>query len=684
MSSARLPALREGLDIPARPEGPVAITSVTLVPMDRDAVIPDQTVVIEAGRIRSIGPAATCVVPPGARVVEGRGRYLMPGLADMHVHWWDLDEYRLYLANGVTTVRNMWGAPMHLALQRQIRNGLLPGPHLITTSPIVDGPGKSGRTIWSTSAMVARPEQAEPLVRAWAERGYPQIKVYSWLSPESHAALCVAAKTHGVMITGHCPDSISYEQAIANGHTCFEHLTGIRRDHLEAGVTMPDPSDRANRLALAKLAIEHLDWDSIRRLAVLMHEQQIWNCPTGVVWQQTTQRPAQARLDPYLRYMSPATRAAWDPSQDFRFRGQTFDDDYYDTLARLSEVYRRIVGVLHSEGAPLLLGTDTPNPYVIPGFSIHRELANLRAAGLSSYEALRCGTVEAARFVNETADWGTVEVGKRADLLLLPGNPVDDVAALREIAHVFVNGYDFARDALEARLADRARAVERPPVFETELDPPSDDATALRAGRLRDEVAGAVVAETSFRRSRTSRGELRVEERTASEQGQGGRMVRTTSLDLKADGTIVRGTQRMVSPLGEDTIEVRSAEGGDTIVEVQAIDGFQSTITLPGKVIATERVSVTALAAAVAASSGEASRQGLTLERGEPRSVSVVASRPPAGEAAGTAWRVAIDRVSELTEQDYRLGPDGTILEVLETSPRGQRRIAPVDGFGPG
>jgi hypothetical protein len=168
---------------PTRRDHPLAITHVTVVPMESADVLADQTVVIANGRIRALGPTETVPIET-MQTIDGRGKFVMPGLADMHVHYWELSEVAMFLANGVTTVRNMWGAPFHLALQHRVERGEIPGPFVITTSPIIDGPGPDGKPLWQGSVLLDNPEAAEPLVERYQRRGYQQIKAYSLLQPE--------------------------------------------------------------------------------------------------------------------------------------------------------------------------------------------------------------------------------------------------------------------------------------------------------------------------------------------------------------------------------------------------------------------------------------------------------------------------------------------------------------------
>jgi len=262
-------------------------------------------------------------------------------------------------------------------------------------------------------------------------------------------------------------------------------------------VQMPDPSDRANRVALARLTAERLDLDAIRRLGHDLAQHDVWNCPTTVVWQQMVRPREESLQDPELRYMSAAPIATWDPKEDFRFRTQPLaSEEYQSVMKAQNEMYLRVVSIFHEEGAPLLLGTDTPNPFVIPGFSIHRELANLRAAGLSPYDALRTGTAEAARSLGEAAAWGTVEAGKRADLLLLREDPLVDLRALRAIEAVSVNGYWLDRAELDRMLEVRLASFAAPATVSAELDPVP--ATPVRQGMLRESVTNLCPEQTSI------------------------------------------------------------------------------------------------------------------------------------------------------------------------------------------
>ena len=529
--------------------------------MGREVILEDQTVVIRDGRIESISAAAG-VDTRRMRVIDGRGKWLMPAIADMHVHFWDPTEANLFLANGIAHVRNMWGSPLHLAWQQKVKSGEVPGPRVTTTSPIVDGAGPDGRVIWPGSVLLAKPEEAGQLVARLADRGYAQIKAYSALQPEALRALGAAAKARGIPITGHCPGSMRYEQAIDAGMSCFEHLVAIENGHLRDGAHQPPAT--ANRLERFRM-LAQLDLDSVRVLADRLSREQIWNCPTLVVIRQITLSRDDALATPHLEYVRPHARDSWDPKEDFRFRAMPFTrDDLVAAAREAEEVLRRVVGVLRDAGAPLLLGTDTPNPYVVPGLSIHQELAHLRAAGLSPYEVFRAGTSEAARFLGEHEDWGTVTPGRRADLVLLSRDPLQEVDALRHIEHLFINGYDFDRAALDALLAERLDEVTR------ELDPVTIGADDTRwivthAGRRFGRLA-------TRRRPAADGGALIEEDGVNFQWGETWRHATAT---LERDGSLNELTATTETGFGTETLSIARVPSGYR-AHLTAFDGTVS------------------------------------------------------------------------------------------------------------
>lgn len=672
------------LTFPDRSPTAIAITNVSVVPMDSPRTLPSRTVVIEDGRIRSIAPADQ-PIPPDAEEIDGRGQFLMPGLADMHVHFLDATDSALFLANGVTLVRNMWGAPVHLAWQRHIETREMPGPRLVTTSPIIDGPGPDGRPSWPGSTLLADPEDAEMVVTRFAARGYQQIKAYSFLTVECLHALGAAAKKAELPLTGHCPANVTYEEAMAAGMTCFEHLTGIAQGHLRADKQMPDMRHHRRLVdiqALRSIA-ENLDLEAIRSLAGEMAVAHVWNCPTIVVYEQMAQPPSTALDDDRLRFESPARIRSWDPANDHRLRNMTTSHKEWLAAARArNSALRKVVSILHEEGAPMLLGTDTPNPFVFQGFSVHQELANLVDVGLSPYEALRCATAEAARFLEEDADWGTIKVGKRADLLLVGSNPLDDVSAVGEqLQAVFVNGFHLSRDDLDDLLAQRESAAnldEEPP--SPELEAVARDDPVDRRGSLTEHLADSAIGRLTYRHRVLADGQRLVEERYVNSLE---RLRRTSRLRLTRHHEVIEICTIEETAFGEESIKVTwRVDDACYDIVLDHVDGHRTRARHDSPMILpSERLAFTVIPL-VLAERPDQERSLATLSIRDAEISTVQMTLLPAArtqQASDTddpiAREVSIERSGQSTRLNYRITPDGTLQAMYETTPSGQREL---------
>jgi len=391
-------------------EGVTAFVDVHVVPMDTEGVLAHQTVLVRDGRIAAVGPEVA--VPADALRIEGRGRYLMPGLADMHVHNWYEEEHLLFLANGVTTVRNMWGTPLQRKWRREIDAGTRLGPTLHTTGPILDG----ARPTWPGSTIVTTVEAARAAVRRLKAEGYPSLKVYNALRKDVYAALVAEAREQDVRVAGHVPRAVGIDGALAAPQDCIEHLEGY--------VTVEAGRDR--------------------ELAATTAARGVWNCVTLTVywshlrWDELPDRPE-------MKYVPFRLRRTWR-----QMARQRPDEEHLERLRRLRRRSREMTNALHAAGAKLLLGTDCATPFIVAGWSAHRELQLLVEAGLTPYEALRAGTVDAAAYLRE--DFGAVRVGKRADLVLVEANPLADVRNAARRTGVMVRGRWLPAADLQKRL----------------------------------------------------------------------------------------------------------------------------------------------------------------------------------------------------------------------------------------
>lgn len=448
--------------------GTIAFVGVTVVPLDGERALPDHSVLVRDGRITAVGPSSSVAAPGGARVIDGRGKYLIPGLADMHTHVAHKEELLLYLARGVTTVRVMWGSPLILAWRERIKAGQMVGPTIVTSGPIVDGdpPAHDG------SFVVRTPEEADQAVALHKKAGYDFIKVYSRLSVAAYQRLVVAAREAGLPVAGHVPRAVGLSGALEARQVSVEHLMGFS-DELQSdsspvrGKFDPQSIDKK---------IDFIDEGKLPGLAQRLRERGVWSCPTLTVIQDIASAEARERLArPEMKYMQPLYLAMWQPRPDP-------PPEELASQARSNALNNRIVRALRDAGARLLVGTDTGNPFVVPGYSMHNELELLVGAGLTPLEALRAATRDAAEFLGAAGEFGRIAAGQRADLVLLSGNPLTDVREARTIAGVMARGRWFDEGALTKYLAE----VE---AFAKEAADPFAEMPGLGAGGKREFAA---------------------------------------------------------------------------------------------------------------------------------------------------------------------------------------------------
>ncbi len=445
---------------PAQPK-PLVFTRVTVIDVASGAAKPDLTVVITGDRITTLGKTAEVKIPKDAQVVDATGKFLIPGLWDMHTHLVTLDFLRLCIANGVTGVRDMGGVLEQLSFWRKgVKEGRIVGPRIYAAGPIVDGP----KPFWPFSVPVADEKQGRQAVVSLKQRGVDFIKVYSLLSREAYLAVADEAKKQGLPFAGHVPLSISASEAADAGQKSIEHLDMIMRASSEyeeeaskeLREALNDPDAKAAALtvmrAQAKKLGETYSEEKAQALFARLAERGVWLTPTL-----TVQRAISSLNDPAVtsdarvKYLPPFLRQTWNPKTDARLKDLTAAD-----LAAARERFQSIlerVGAMHRAGVQLLPGSDTPNPYCFPGFSLHDELELLVKAGLTPTEALQTATRNPAKFLGLQDSLGAVEPGKIADLVLLEANPLEEIGNTRKINAVVAAGKLIDKATLQAMLA---------------------------------------------------------------------------------------------------------------------------------------------------------------------------------------------------------------------------------------
>jgi imidazolonepropionase-like amidohydrolase len=429
-----LPALLLAQSKGDRQPKSLVLTHVTVIDVTGGVTKPDLTVVITGDRISQVEEAGKVVAAPGATVVDAAGKFLIPGLWDMHVHWYFRDTFTLFIANGVTGVRQMFGNSDLLRWRQDIAKGSLLGPRMIVASPIIDGP----RPFWPNSIAVSNEDEGRKAVRDVKKWGADFVKVYSLLPREVYFAIADEAKRQGISFAGHVPNSVSPAEASDAGQKSVEHLTGMRA--------------RAEARA-----IETYDEGKAAELFARFVKNETWQCPTLTVLRgKAFFGDENFMRDQRLKFIPPRIKERW--SQRIANRNE-------GNFANAKKVFQKeleIVGAMRKAGVQLLAGTDTGNPFCFPGFSIHDELALLVIAGLTPAEALRSATLNPAKFLGLDKTLGTIEQGKIADMVLLDANPLEEVRNTQRIIAVISNGRLFDRKALNKMLDQAEAAAIRP------------------------------------------------------------------------------------------------------------------------------------------------------------------------------------------------------------------------------
>lgn len=527
--------------------GDLAIVGATVVPMDREGTLAGRTVLVRGDRILVVAPAAE-IDPGAATVVDGKGRWLVPALADMHVHMMEEGDLRLFLLNGVTVVRDLFGSPRNLRWREAIARGEMEGPLLVLAGPILDGDPPT----WPGSAVVTTPEAARREVAAQKKAGYDWAKVYNGLAADVYQAILDEAKAQGMPVGGHVPKAVGIDAVLRGGQRSIEHLDGY------VPFTGEPHADQAIAKATAALPV--------------------WNCPTLIVTENFSRldRPESLAGTRGLEHVSASVRTLWDPKNDFRLK--RFTPAMFEEARRRNQIRRELVGSLQKAGARLVLGTDTGNPYVVPGFAVHEELALLVAAGLTPWQALRAGTASAAEMLGTPGAFGAVVPGARADLLLVDRDPLADVGALADPPVVVVRGRLHRRDELLAAMGSAKKLS--PADRLAALPALAPEGKELAAGRyqmlLNDQVIGAerAVLSRAADGTRVVRGQLAFDTGTSS--------YRATRDTLELEGEDLPGPIKVARQAGARAVAATSKAGdpielaapAEAVIAPQAVGEF--------------------------------------------------------------------------------------------------------------
>jgi imidazolonepropionase-like amidohydrolase len=437
----------------------LVLTHVTVIDATGAPAKPDMMVVIKGGRIVALGKTASLDVPENAHVVDATGKFLIPGLWDMHMHPLDKKDYlALFTANGVTGVRVMRGEPVHHKWRQDISAGKLIGPRMVIASPFIDGPNP----LFSGSIIVSNEDEGRRAVRKVKKEGADFVKVFNDIPPDAYFAIADEAKKQGIPFTGHVPYLVSAAEASDAGQQSIEHCyfvllacssrteEELKQKLKETLVTRPWslPHMRARFKLWADTTYSE---KKAAELFARFVKNRTWVCPTLMLYHSVSFRDEEDLAnDPRLKYMPLSTKDSWKNDVYVAWATREMRADH----KKLCDKHLAIVGAMSRAGVGLLAGTDTTGvPYCFPGFGLHDELALFVQAGLSPLEALQTATYNAAKCLGKLDSMGTIEQGKIADLVLLDANPLQDIRNTKRIAAVVFGGKIFQRAALQKMLA---------------------------------------------------------------------------------------------------------------------------------------------------------------------------------------------------------------------------------------
>lgn len=413
----------------------IAFTNVNVIPMTSEIVLENQTVIIGGDEILLVAPSGNVELGKDATIIDGEGKYLVPGLAEMHGHVPPTDPppnaplymnmsyventLFLYTAAGITTVRGMLGWPNQLGLKEKVKSGELIGPNLYLA-----GPSFNGNSISS-------PDQAAQRVIDQKEEGWDLLKIHPGLTLDEYDAMANTANEIGITFGGHIPSAVGIVHAIEKGQETIEHMDGY--------VAYLDEFEGAELDA------------KIHELINITIENNVWVVPTQALWETIIGAADYEAMQKYdeLKYIPRSLESGYNSWANNMLKNPNFNRENGIKHARLRV---RLLSEMNKYGVKILMGTDAPQLFSVPGFSIHRELQKMKESGMSPYEILKTGTKNVGEYFAHKDDFGIIAKGQRADLILVDKNPLEDISNLKYHSGVMVSGRWMSKDFIAAKL----------------------------------------------------------------------------------------------------------------------------------------------------------------------------------------------------------------------------------------
>jgi len=422
------------------------INNVSVISMNDDGNLEDQTVVVRGDSIFHIGEYKA---GPNATIIDGSGKYLMPGLTEMHAHIPVAEEGNdtlvketlfLYLSQGVTTIRGMLGNPYHLTLKEMIAEDKILSPRVYTSSPSLNG------------GTVETPEEAVEKVSQYKKEGYDFLKIHPGIELEVWDALEKTAKKVGIPYAGHVPVEVGINRALDAGYQTVDHLDG----YIDGLIPEDQEFDKDGGGFFGYGFTDLVDQDMISDLVAKTKAKNVAVVPTQTLYTRwfSPIDPAKMLQEPEMKYMPSKTRFSWRQNKERMINDEAYNEEKWGEYIKIRKA---LLKEMDDQEVNILLGSDAPQVMNVPGFSIHHEMMAMSDSGISAENILRSGTVSPAKFFDSEGEYGQILEGASADLVLLDANPIDNISNASKISGVMVRGQWLSKSAIDERLVSIAK-----------------------------------------------------------------------------------------------------------------------------------------------------------------------------------------------------------------------------------
>ncbi|MDP3472861.1 MAG: amidohydrolase family protein [Algoriphagus sp.] len=419
------------------------INHVNIITMENDMVLEDHSIYVKDGVIMEIAPEEEISVA-GIRTLDGRGMYIFPGLAEFHAHIPPPEQFGpefqeevlwLYLANGVLRIRSMLGHESHLALKARVESGEIKGPRMFISGPSLNG------------TSVTDPEAGRAMVRAQKAAGYDHLKLHPGLDTPKFLAIADEAKKIGIFYGGHVSMDVGLVTSLTNGYRSVEHIDG----YLEAMITDKSKLDPTKSGPFNMLSVGEVDKNLLPGLIKMTLDNKAYVAPTMTLFERYFgYQPAyELRQQPEMFYLPGQLVTQWfNTKTQLESSGVLAEEKVKPYL----DFRKALFLELHQAGVPMLMSSDSPQVFNVPGFSIHREIESMSDAGMSNYEILKTGSVNCAEYYAQGGEWGVLKPGAAAEFVMVQKNPLEDLTTLEKPQAIMIGGKFMQRDELQLQI----------------------------------------------------------------------------------------------------------------------------------------------------------------------------------------------------------------------------------------